>query len=49
MSGIIDNTCNYQKMLDEYNTNFGFLHLIVGPMFSGKSTKLLNILEELRE
>lgn len=39
------NNFNYKKMLDEYNTNFGFLHLIIGPMFSGKSTALLNILE----
>jgi hypothetical protein len=28
--------------------NNGFLHLILGPMFAGKSTKLLEILNDLR-
>jgi thymidine kinase len=29
--------------------NEGYLHLILGPMFAGKSTKLFNIIEDLRE
>ena len=28
--------------------NNGFLHLILGPMFAGKSTKLLEILNDLK-
>jgi thymidine kinase len=29
--------------------NEGYLHLILGPMFAGKSTKLFNIIEDLKE
>jgi thymidine kinase len=31
------------------NNNEGYLHLILGPMFAGKSTKLFNIIENLKE
>jgi thymidine kinase len=31
------------------NNNDGYLHLILGPMFAGKSTKLFNIIENLKE
>lgn len=31
------------------NNNKGYLHLILGPMFAGKSTKLFNIIENLKE
>ena len=29
--------------------NGGYLHLILGPMFAGKTTKLFNIIENLKE
>jgi len=31
------------------NNNEGYLHLILGPMLAGKSTKLFNIIENLKE
>ena len=30
------------------NNNLGFLHIIMGPMFSGKSTKLINEINTLK-
>jgi thymidine kinase len=38
---------SYKGVINEYNTDYGFLHLIIGPMFSGKSTRLINILNDL--
>lgn len=32
-----------------FNNNEGYLHLILGPMFAGKSTKLFSIIENLKE
>jgi thymidine kinase len=31
------------------NDKCGYLHLILGPMFAGKSTKLLNVINNLKE
>jgi thymidine kinase len=31
------------------NNNEGYLHLILGPMFAGKSTKLFNIINNIKK
>lgn len=46
LSSSDDNSKKYSYNINKhYNTEHGFLHLIIGPMFSGKSTRLLNILD----